>query len=105
MFLDLIAGRLDGVIWPQFLLEYAIQTNPEYQVVEVVSTLPPEYFGEGETFQQVYFTVKKGSESDRFIEKINATLKRIKEDGTLKTIFEKYGMDTEVYLTGKPKGE
>ncbi|MFC7440010.1 basic amino acid ABC transporter substrate-binding protein [Laceyella putida] len=77
---DLKLGRLDAVVADKgIVLEYIKRLGPDkFKAVEDPS-FPPEQYG---------IIVKKGNKA--LLDKINAGLKKIKEDGTYDKLYKKY---------------
>ncbi|MGE0119281.1 MAG: substrate-binding periplasmic protein [Dongiaceae bacterium] len=91
MLRDLAIGRVDAVVWDDFLIRWAMKTQADFaQAVEIAAVIPPKYTGGKEATVHFIFP-KEGSEALR--DKVNELLLRFQTDGTLARAFEKWGLD------------
>jgi polar amino acid transport system substrate-binding protein len=74
--LDLAAGRIDGYISDIPAVLYYIKDKPSYKVVEKIST--------GEQYSMMF------AKNSPLLEKVNAEITKMKQDGTLGKIHEKW---------------
>lgn len=88
---DLAAGRLDAVAGSAPNLAYLVKQRPETFVQPTTSTFgKPTYFA---------WVLRKGDDSASFVTAINDALKKMTQDGRVKTIQEKWlGAYTELPL-------
>lgn len=97
MLLDLKAGRIDAAIWWGFTFDYAVKTNPSYEL-KVVEYMPPEYLGSDKLPGTFYVFRKEGSAA--LIKAFDAEIANALKTGEGKKIMEKYGLANPAYLTG-----
>ena len=74
--LDLAAGRIDGYVSDIPAVQYYIKDKPIYQVVERIPT--------GEQYSMMF------AKNSPLAEKVNAEITKMKQDGTLAKIHEKW---------------
>ena len=74
--LDLATGRIDGYVSDIPAVQYYIKDKPVYQVVERIPT--------GEQYSMMF------AKNSPLLEKANAEITKMKQDGTLATIHEKW---------------
>jgi polar amino acid transport system substrate-binding protein len=97
MLLDLKAGRIDAAIWWGFTFDYAVKTNPSYEL-KVVEYLPPEYLGSDKLPGTFYVFRKEGSTG--LIQAFDTEIKKLLDSGEGQKIMTKYGLSNPAYLTG-----
>jgi polar amino acid transport system substrate-binding protein len=97
MLLDLKAGRIDAAIWWGFTFDYAVKTNPSYDL-KVVEYMPPEYLGSDKLPGTFYVFRKEGSAN--LIKAFDAEITNALKGGEGKKIMDKYGLTNPAYLTG-----
>lgn len=91
MLRDLALGRLDAVVWDDFLIRWAMKTQPDLaEAVEIVAEIPTDYTGGKEA--TVHFIFPK-DEADALRSKVDELLAKYRSDGTLARAFETWGLD------------
>lgn len=91
MLRDLALGRVDAVVWDDFLIRWAMKIQPEFaEAAEIALEIPSTYTGGREA--TVHFILPK-EESDTLLAKVNELLAQFKTDGTLDRAFQKWGLD------------
>lgn len=99
-FLALSSGRVDATIQPDTDPAWSKHKNPSLKIKTlgaIPSAIAPPVEG-----LRGYYGVPKGSYSTRFLDKLNAYLKKIASDGTEQKILDKYNMTSPVFLKGIP---
>jgi ABC-type amino acid transport substrate-binding protein len=100
MLQDMIAGRLDGVIWPEDLVTYAVQTDAKFKDVKVVTSVPPEYFGGDPSGQALYYVAPKGEDGATLMQALDDAVIELQESGDEGRILADYGFDPETKISG-----
>lgn len=83
VFNALINGEVDAVVFDSVFALYFIQQNPGLPLTYVTGDFPKEYYG-----------IAMQSGNKEMADKINAAIKKVKEDGTYNQIYKKwFGVD------------
>jgi ABC-type amino acid transport substrate-binding protein len=92
MLQDLIAGRIDAVVWPADLINYAIDTDPAFKDIQIATEIPVEYIPGGSEGLKLYFVAPVGEEGQRLLEAMNESIDGLVESGQIAEILEPYGL-------------
>ena len=92
VFADLSAGRLDAAVVDASLSAYALTQNPSLNFAIV-----GDYIPESKTTSNCAFGIAKGDQA--FLDAFNSTYSQMVSDGTVATIFTKWGLTpTDFFL-------
>ncbi|NMP24869.1 substrate-binding periplasmic protein [Sulfobacillus harzensis] len=97
-FLALSEGRVAADFQPDTDIAWAKRQNPSLHI-KILGAVPASISPPIQSLRG-YFGVPKGSYSQSFLNKLNAYLKTIAENGTEQKILDKYGMTSPVFLKG-----
>lgn len=98
MLSDVADGRLECAIWWGFELQWALHRNRSLNLKQAFD-IPPGYLGETK-LNPTYIVFPKASTSDTIIKVVDKIITKMRADGQLKSIFDKFGLTDSSYLTG-----
>lgn len=97
---DLMAGRIDAAL-QSTLVGVAAQSAGTLTGVEVKPVQPDERIAASQNPGQINFPVSK--ENPSLLEAFNDNIRELHENGTIRDILVKYGMDASAAETGDPR--
>jgi ABC-type amino acid transport substrate-binding protein len=92
MLQDLVAGRIEGVVWPADLISFAIQTDPKFDVVTIADQVPAEFIPGGAEGLKLYFVAPVGDEGQSLLDAMNESIDKHVSSGEIAQILEPYGL-------------
>lgn len=92
MLQDLIAGRIDAVVWPSDLISYAIKTNPKFENITIAAEVPPQYIPGGTEGLKLYFVAPTGQEGESLLEAMNNSIDKHVASGEIAEILKPFGL-------------
>jgi ABC-type amino acid transport substrate-binding protein len=92
MLQDLIKGRIQAVIWPSDLIDYAIKTDPSFKDIKDVAALPEKYLPGGAAATQLYFIAPKGQEGASLLAAMNKAIDGMTSSGEIAKILQPFGL-------------
>lgn len=92
MLQDLIAGRIDAVVWPSDLISYAIKTNPKFQNITIAAEVPSQYIPGGTEGLKLYFVAPIGQDGESLLEAMNNSIDGHVASGEIAEILKPFGL-------------